>query len=319
MAKLANSLRTWQADNKDTGTRGHGFTIDPRALYVRPDFNVRNLDEMSPEMLAEYNDYIQGLADAYKAGRFVNYIDVKMVDGRPTLVDGHTRYKGMMLAIEQGADLSRTPVNEFKGDDIDEVSHIATSNNNRKLRPLELAVLYKRLEGLGKSNADIAQTVGHSVAHVIQTKAYYLMPAALKTLVNLDKIAVDEAAKLFGEYGTKSVAVAEELISKAESQGKKKVTSKTSSPKLTAKEKRTLTTVSASLFEAVKDIEVKEGDGNLTVELTPEMVLQLQAIGARAHEVETFVPDAIKQNSEELDTVVVEADSAVNDTQPVAA
>jgi ParB family chromosome partitioning protein len=287
--KLAKSLKQFSKDNKESMSRSDKFSIDPRLIVQRDDFNVREIEALNPEERAAYDDYVDLLAQAYRDGRYVPPIVVKVVDGIPSPVDGHTRHNGMMRAINvYGAALERVTVEEFKGDDADEVALIATSQNNRKLKPLELAKVYIRLERLGKSDKDIATSVGITAARVSQIKAYYGMPTELKALVTSDKIAVDAAMELFNKHGTKAVEVAKALIEKSTQTGGKKVTSKTTTPKLSRKESRTLNTTTSSLYSAIKDVEVPEGAESVTVTLTPELLAQLKEIGARAHAVENY-------------------------------
>jgi hypothetical protein len=289
--KLAKSLKQFSKDNKEAMSRSDKFSIDPRLIVPRKDFNVRELELMSETELAAYEEYVDQLAQSYRDGRYVPPIVVKVVDGTPTPVDGHTRHKGMMRAIEvYGAALDRVTVEEFKGDDAEEIALIASSQNNRKLKPLELAKVYIRLERLGKSDKEIALSVGLTAARVSQIKAYYEMPSELKSLVFVDKIAVDAAMELFNKYGTKSVEYAQALIEKSSKTGGKKVTSKTTTPKLSRKESRTLNTTASSLYSVIKDVEVPEGAESVSVELTPELLAQLKEIGARTHEVENYDP-----------------------------
>lgn len=291
--KLARSLKQFSKDHKADMSRSDKYSIDPRLIQQREDFNVRELEQMSAEQRAEYDAYVDALAQAYRDGRYVPPIVIKVVDGTPTPVDGHTRHNAMMRAIEvYGAELERVTVEEFKGDDADEVALIATSQNNRKLRPLELAKVYIRLERYGKSDKDIATSVGVTAARVAQIKAYYTMPSELKALVNTDKISVEAAMDLFNKYGTKAVEYAHSMIEKNQQSGGKRVTVKNTTPKLSSKESRVLNTATSTLYASIKDVEVPEGAESVTVELTPELLAQLKEIGARAYEVENFDPEA---------------------------
>ncbi len=293
MTKLARSLKQFSRDHKEEMSRSDKFSIDPRLIEARKDFNVRELEQMSEEQRAEYDTYVDNLAQAYRDGRYVPPIVVKVVDGTPTPVDGHTRHKGMIRAIEvYGAALERVTVEEFKGDDAEEVALIATSQNNRKLKPLELAQVYTRLERYGKTDKEIAVTVGVTAARVAQVKAYHAMPTELKTLVYTDKISVEAAMDLFNKYGTKAVEYAQSMIDKNKQNGGKRVTVKNTTPKLSRKESRSLNTATSELYSRIKDIEVPEDATSISVELTPDLLAQLKEIGARAYEVETFKPEA---------------------------
>lgn len=296
--KVAQSLKAYQRTNKenDTVSRSDKFLVDPRDICVREGFNVRELDHISDMSLEEYDAYVDGLAQAYRDGAFVPAIVVRVIDGKILVSEGHTRHKGMMRAINvYGADLKRVQVDEFKGNDAEEIALIATSQNNRKLKPLELARVYVRLENQGWSDKEIAQRMIKSVPHVIQTKVLDSMPQELKNMVNRDEIAAQAAMDLYDAHGTKATDIAKAMIEKAKEEDKsgkapKRVTAKTAKPRLTSKETRKLNAATSSLYSTIKDIEVPEDAETVTVSLTPELLAQLKEIGERAHAVETFNP-----------------------------
>lgn len=294
MSKQAQSMKKWQQENRDLGTRGNGFTVHPSALVVRDNFNARNTDinSMSELERLEFEAYIDGLAQAYANGEYVPAIVVKMIDGQPTVSDGHCRKMGLDRAITvYGADIQRVNVDEFKGDDADEVALIATSNSNRKLKPLELSAVYVKLEKFGLTDAEIATKMGKTVPHVAQVKFYSQLPVALKNMVNKDQIAIQTAVDLFQEHGSKAFDIAMKLLNNInETAGtkKKKVTAKSAMPKMSSKERRTLNTTAAQLHDAIKDVKVDESALSISVSLTPELLAQLKEITARAHEIENF-------------------------------
>ncbi len=318
--KVAQSLKAYQRSNKenDTVSRSDKFLVDPRDILVREDFNVRELDNISDMSLEEYNDYVDGLAQAYRDGRYVPAIVVRVIDGKIYVSEGHTRHKGMMRAIEvYGADLKRVQVDEFKGNDAEEIALIATSQNNRKLKPLELARVYVRLEKQGWSDKEIAQKMIKSVPHVIQTKVFDTMPDELKNMVNRDEIAVQAAMDLYDAHGSKATDIAKAMIEKAKAGDKngkapKRVTAKTAKPRLTSKESRTLNATTSNLYTAIKDIEVPENAETVNVELTPELLAQLKEIGERAHAIETFNPADLLKEDEPVSDEQSKQDSAAN-------
>jgi hypothetical protein len=292
MAKQAQSLKKWQQDNREDGTRGNGFTINPLSIIVRDNFNARDTDvnNMTDKERAEFEAYIDGLAQAYSKGDFVPAIVVKMIDGQPNLLDGHCRRLGMLRAIEvYGADLKRVAVEDFKGDDADEVALIATSNSNRKLKPLELSQVYVRLTSFGLTDAEIAEKMGKTVPHVAQVKFFSQLPVALKTMIKQDQIAVQTAVDLFQEHGTRAFDIATGMLKKAaQSGGKAKVTNKIAQPKMSSKERRTLNTTASKLHNSIKDIKIDDSATSISVDLSPELLRQLQEITARANEIENF-------------------------------
>jgi ParB family chromosome partitioning protein len=303
-AKLAQSLKKFQETNKDQGTRGNKFSLNPACIVVRTGFNARNtnVETMNPIERADFESYIDGLAIAYKNGDYVPPIVVKMVDGQPTASDGHCRMLGVDRAINfYGADIKTIDVSEFKGDDADEVALIATSNNNRKLKPLELSSVYVRLSAYGLSDADIAQKMGKTVPHVTQVKFFSELPVALKKMVNLDQIAVATAVELFENHGSKAFEIAMGLLNQVAVSGKKKVkvTSGATSPKMSVKERKVLNTTASDLHEVIKDVKVLDGQTKVAVYMTPELLAQLQVITAKASEIENFDATAVLEQKDD--------------------
>lgn len=308
MAKQAQSLKKWQQENREAGTRGNGFTINPLAIIVRDNFNARdtNVDNMTDKERAEFEAYIDGLAQAYANGEFVPAIVVKMIDGQPHLSDGHCRMLGMKRAIEvYGADIQRVSVEEFKGDDADEIALIATSNSNRKLKPLELSKVYVQLEKFGLTDAEIAAKMGKTVPHVAQVKFFSQLPVALKTMIKQDQIAVQTAVDLYQEHGSRAFDIATGMLKKAaQSGGKAKVTNKIAQPKMSSKERRTLNTTASELHDSIKDIAIDDDASTISVDLTPALLRQLQAITARANEIENFDASShIEDSTEESENI----------------
>lgn len=284
--KLPTSLKAISRADKGNFSRGDKFTVDPRIIEVREGYNVRNLDEMTEEDRAEYNAYVDGLAQAYANGEYVPAIVVRVIDGKVVVSEGHTRHKGMMRAINTyGAELPRVTVEEFKGSDAQEKALMATTQNNRKLRALELAALYERLaneESL--DDAGIAKLVGQSVESVARYRAYATMPEELKSFVNLNRIAVSVAMDMFEQHGDAVVDIAASKINSAKKDGKKKVTATMGLPKMTVKQRKTLNSTTAGIFDAVKDIEAPES-GEVTVTLNAELVRAIQELGPKAQEI----------------------------------
>ena len=70
MNKLPRSLKQFSKDHKEEMSRSDKFSIDPRLIKARADFNVREIEQMSKEERAAYDEYIDQLAQAYRDGRY---------------------------------------------------------------------------------------------------------------------------------------------------------------------------------------------------------------------------------------------------------
>ena len=305
--KVAKSLKAVSRNDKENFSRGDKFSINPRALVIREGYNVRNLDEMTDEDRAGYDAYVDALAIAYATGQTVPSIIVRVVDGQVVVSEGHTRHKGMMRAIDvYGASLERVTVEEFKGTDAQERALMATSQNNRKLRALELAKVYTGLaDEDGMSDEEIAKMVGQTVDHVARYKAYATMPAELQSFVNLNRMSVTVAMELFTKHGDNVVNVAAGKINSAKKDGKKKVTAGMALPKFTAKQRTQLNTATAKIYDAVKDVETPE-QGNVQVTMSVELVRLIQELGPKAEEILAAHLKKDKENAATKDEEQVE-------------
>ena len=215
-----NSLRAFQQAFKSDVTKGNMYSVPPSMLVEEEGFNVRDYND--PDVVA----HVRSLADAYKRGDYVDPVVVKVVEGQLLIREGHCRRRAMLLAISEGAELLRTPVLEFKGDEADQAALIVSSNSGLKITALQTAAVYKRLAGWGFSEGEIAERVGKTSQHVNQMLALLELPLELKQQIEAKVISATAALDIFREKGREAVNVVQEAVNKAKEQGKTKVTKK---------------------------------------------------------------------------------------------
>jgi len=204
-------------------SRSDLFSVSPDMLTEEKGFNVRGVFDEAYFEQPEVEEHIRGLADSYKAGRYVPPIVVQVRDGIPYIRDGMHRRRALMLAISEGAEIKRVQVLEHHGDEAQQTLLLATSNDGRPLSPMERAVIYDRLDKWGWTTQEIASSVRRTVKHVSQTLALLDMPIELKRMVQRNEIAATQAAELFRQHGDDAVS----MINKArENTDKGKVTKK---------------------------------------------------------------------------------------------
>ncbi|WP_404995401.1 ParB/RepB/Spo0J family partition protein [Cupriavidus pauculus] len=113
----------------------------------------------------------------------------------------------------------------FTGNDAQRVARVLTSEENRKLRPLERALGYARLRAFGWDNARIAQDVHRTVNHVAQLLQLADAPSKVQAMVSAGQLAADEAVKVVRDHGEeKATQVLDEAMQRAKAMGKTKVT-----------------------------------------------------------------------------------------------
>jgi len=204
-------------------SRSDLFSVSPDMLTEEKGFNVRGVFDEAYFEQPEVEEHIRGLADSYKAGRYVPPIVVQVRNGIPYIRDGMHRRRALMLAISEGAEIKRVQVLEHHGDEAQQTLLLATSNDGRPLSPMERAVIYDRLDKWGWTTQEIASSVRRTVKHVSQTLALLDMPIELKRMVQRNEIAATQAAELFRQHGDDAVS----MINKArENTDKGKVTKK---------------------------------------------------------------------------------------------
>lgn len=200
---IANSLRAMHEQNKGAMTKTNLFMADLDLIEEEPGFNTREYDNERVET------HIRNLADAYKEGQDIDPLRVKVVDGRIFVRDGHCRRRAAILARSEGAQITRLPVIEVRGDEIRQSLVIITSNDGLKLTPVERAAVYARLKGMGLTEAEIAAEVKRTKGHVQQYIALNDAPLRLKALINSGAVSWSLAMEKFNELGTAAIDVLE--------------------------------------------------------------------------------------------------------------
>ena len=101
-----------------------------RDIHVKPDFNLRDLDD-------EYEAGIEDLTAYIMAGGPLPALEVvELADGSGVeLVDGHRRYDAFGRAIARGMPIEWVSIVAFQWNEIDRQARIYTSNRNAPLRP----------------------------------------------------------------------------------------------------------------------------------------------------------------------------------------
>jgi len=221
---MINSLKAFQRNNKEVCARGDGFSIDPRLLVEQEDFNPR--DYSDPDVI----EHIERLKQSYIEGRYIPAIIVTIIDGNVVVREGHCRRRAVLSAIDDGHDIKRVKVEEYRGDDVEQTALILTSNDGLKLKALQRAEVISRLSAYGLNDTEISKKIGCTSTQVARYLTMLQMPHELKEMVNADKISATYALQLFADLGAKA---ATEKAKKGLETGAKKVT-----PKVVNRKKR---------------------------------------------------------------------------------
>jgi ParB family transcriptional regulator, chromosome partitioning protein len=216
---------SWRAliDAKIVKRGDSGMAAVPSAIRIVDGFNLRDVNA------DDYREDIDALKAHIKRGGQVPALEVVLsADGQGVdLVDGHRRFTAYQELIAAGDPIQYIRIEPFVGNDVDRTARIMTSNEGRKLRPLEIAEGYRRLTAYGLTPDDIARRVGKTRQHVDQMLILASAPHQVQQLVKDGSVAATEAINQVRAHGH---AAADKLVKAKQDNGGKKVTAKALKP-----------------------------------------------------------------------------------------
>lgn len=207
--------------------RADAMKVRLEDLHEEPGFNLRTEGE-------DLQASIAALAEFIADGGQVPPLEVRpRAGGGVYLVDGHRRTRAMQLLDAQGR-LVRDPAGDFwvhvvpfTGNDAERVARVITSQEGRKLEPLELAAGYKRLAAFGWGADQIAKKVGKTRQHVDQMLILADAPSAVHAMVKDGAVSAAVAVETVRKHGDESGDVLGGELQKAKAAGKAKITAGT--------------------------------------------------------------------------------------------
>lgn len=220
---------SWRAliDAKIIKRTDTGMAVLPSAIRVVEGFNLR--DTTAEDWRAD----IDALKAHIKGGGQVPALEVVLSDDGHgvDLVDGHRRTTAYLELIEAGDPIQYIRIEPFGGkdggNDLHRLVRIMTSNEGRKLRPLEIAEGYRRLAAFGLTPDDIARRVGKTRQHVDQMLILASAPHKVQQLVKDGDVSATEAINQVRAHGAKA---ADKLVQAKADNGGRKVTARALKP-----------------------------------------------------------------------------------------
>lgn len=213
---------------KDVGAGSRDlWQVPPEQLRPIPGFNVRVRN-------AEYEAHIRRLADSMKlegfyqdkplAGYVANEGDEQVV----FFYDGHSRHEAALLAISEGAEITRIPVVVSRsGASLEDLTvALVQANNGKPLVAYELAAVCKRLSRYGWTEGEIAKRLGLTITYVSDLLLLAAAPHEVREMVMQDRVAATLAIKLLKDHGAKALDFLLASERRAQACGKTKVTEK---------------------------------------------------------------------------------------------
>lgn len=213
--------------------RADAMKVRLEDIHEEPGFNLRAEGE-------DLESSIEDLAAFILQGGQVPPLEVRpRAEGGVWLVDGHRRRRAFTQvadSIRDGAGELWLPVVPFNGNDAERVARVITSQEGRKLNPLELAEGYKRLAAFNWTPEQIAQKVGKTRQHVDQMLVLASAPSAVQQMVSSGEVAAATAVEVVRKHGDEAGQVLGGELEKAKAAGKSKVTAGTMKPKALPRE-----------------------------------------------------------------------------------
>lgn len=148
---------------------------------------MRDILEEGPKLQKEYME-VQTLSEKDNdQKKFLERWSVKTLE---EAFDLNKRYKALEKEFE------KLPVEFFKGDESERVLFMMRSSEGLQLTPTQRADTYLRLEKLGKSQKEIAELDGVTVARVSQLLKIAKMDDEVKTAIDENKISATKVTKI---------------------------------------------------------------------------------------------------------------------------
>lgn len=197
-------------------------------LYIIPGYNVREDTE-------QYREHVQNLKRSIMANGYdrtqpmAGYV-IK-IDGRNRIAvtAGHSRYRAIALAREEGYEVHTVPVvTSPRGTSTEDLQvQLVTSNTGSPLKPYEVGTVIKRLLSGGLSVKQIAERLAITEFYANDLLKLHEAPAAIRDLVRTDKVSATLAIDLLKKHGPERAAeMLKEAVTAAEASGKKKASAK---------------------------------------------------------------------------------------------
>lgn len=197
-------------------------------IHEEPGFNLRAEGEDLDQSIADLSAFI------FDGGQ-IPALEVRpRAEGGVWVVDGHRRRRALLKAVADGSMIANedgevwVSVVPFTGNDADRLARVITSQEGRKLSPLELATGYKRLAAFGWTPDQIAAKMIKTRQHVDQMMILAGANSDVQGMVTRGEVSAAIAVEMVREHGEGAGAVlAVERDKALELFGKAKVTAGT--------------------------------------------------------------------------------------------
>lgn len=199
-------------------------------IHEEPGFNAPGRSDSQDEDDEALFQYVM-------AGGVLPALEVRPREGGGVyIVDGHRRTVALRRAVAAGLPMQDkngdvwVSIRQFIGNDLDRKLRVVTSNEGKKLTPLQLGHIY-RAANAWATVADIARRVGKSDTHVAGCIALVNGNSDVHAMVASGEVSATLAGAVVKEHGEAAGAVLAAAKAQVNAKGKKRITAATVKPK----------------------------------------------------------------------------------------
>ncbi|WP_369916484.1 ParB/RepB/Spo0J family partition protein [Xanthomonas sp. NCPPB 3005] len=271
-----------------TARRADAMKFRIEDIHEEPGFNLRDEHAVDADGVS-FEESIAQLANYIRAGGILPPLEVRpRPEGGVFVVDGYRRRRALLQAADSIRDAAGElwiAVVPFTGNDAERTARIITSQQNRKLGPLELARGYARLVAFDWSTDQIAARVGKTRQHVDQMLILAHAPSAVQALVREGSVAATSAIGAVRQHGEEAGPVLAGAVAVAKASGKQRATvSAIKGKALPRKVVDALDAVTAEIAASLDDAaharlaEIAPDDASATVAVPASLIRGLLAV-----------------------------------------
>ena len=219
MKQAGRSLKVL-ASTSDNIKKGDLFKVNPQLIHEEDGFNLRDYED------EDVKNHIEEFAQAYTNGKFVPPLLVRVDNGKIIVVEGHCRRRGALLAMERGVEQLYVQCIQFNGSDTERIQVMLSSAEGLRLKPIEVAQGYLRLNRMGLDTKDIANLVGKTHVHVEQMLLLATSNYDVQKLVSDGSVSATLAIETIRDKGDSAGEYLQSNLDKVQKIGKKTLTKK---------------------------------------------------------------------------------------------
>lgn len=273
--------------------KGRQIKVDINRLKLRDNFNPRIRD-------ADHIAHIRALADSIKSNGFYEDKPLAVVSGnagtasKPKLylyiTDGSCRFEALQLAISEGAKIDFVPVviKDRATTEEDLTVALVMSNSGKRFKPLELAVVVKRLNGWGWSEKRISEELPFTQEYVTQLLTIAGAPRLIRQMIIDGEVPFNVALQTMREHGQQASDVLQGVVAKAKEGGAKGITRKHLPSQVY---KKALVKAAPQMADTMAKLQADPAFGQLTPDLQTAVTQLVQGIQKAKTALDQAQPD----------------------------